>query len=61
MAALGPYRGPPIASVLGRSERFDPLLVSILNGFSTPIHCIRKEVFCRFLRPAGLAGVYGVV
>ena len=38
MAALGPYSGPPIASVLGRSERFDPLLVSILNGFSTHIH-----------------------
>ena len=38
MAALGPYSGPPIASVLGRSERFDPLLASILNGFSTHIH-----------------------
>jgi hypothetical protein len=25
------------------------------------IGCVRKEVFCRFLRPAGLAGVYGVV
>jgi 2-methylcitrate dehydratase PrpD len=38
MAALGPYSGPPIASVLGRRERFDPLLASILNGFSTHIH-----------------------
>jgi 2-methylcitrate dehydratase PrpD len=38
MAALGPYSGPPIANVLGRNERFDPLLASILNGFSTHIH-----------------------
>ena len=38
IAALGPYSGPPTASVLGRSERFDPFLTSILNGFSTHIH-----------------------
>lgn len=38
MAALGPYSGAPVASVLGRRERFDPLLASILNGFSTHIH-----------------------
>jgi 2-methylcitrate dehydratase PrpD len=38
IAALGPFSGPPNASVLGRRERFDPLLTSILNGFSTHIH-----------------------
>ena len=38
MQALGPYSGPPIARVLGRSERFDPLLASILNGISSHIH-----------------------
>jgi len=38
MQALGPYSGPPTASVLGRSERFDPLLASILNGISSHIH-----------------------
>jgi 2-methylcitrate dehydratase PrpD len=38
MAALGPFSGPATACVLGRSERFDPLLASILNGFSTHIH-----------------------
>jgi 2-methylcitrate dehydratase PrpD len=38
IAALGPFSGPPKASVLGRRERFDPLLTSILNGFSTHIH-----------------------
>lgn len=38
MQALGPYSGPPTANVLGRSERFDPLLVSILNGISSHIH-----------------------
>jgi len=38
MGALGPFSGPPSASVLGRSERFDPLLASLLNGLSTHIH-----------------------
>jgi 2-methylcitrate dehydratase PrpD len=36
--ALGPYSGPPTASVLGRGERFDPLFASILNGISSHIH-----------------------
>lgn len=36
--ALGPYSGPPTASVLGRRERFDPLFASILNGISSHIH-----------------------
>lgn len=38
MAALGPFSGPATARVLGRSERCDPLLAAILNGFSTHIH-----------------------
>lgn len=38
MAALGPYAGPPTAAVLGRRERFDPLLASLLNGISSHVH-----------------------
>jgi 2-methylcitrate dehydratase PrpD len=38
IAALGPFAGPPTASVLGRRERFDPLLASLLNGISSHVH-----------------------
>lgn len=38
MAALGPYAGPPTAAVLGRRERFDPLLAALLNGISSHVH-----------------------
>ncbi len=36
--ALGPYSGPPAASVLGRAERFDPLLASLMNGISSHVY-----------------------
>jgi 2-methylcitrate dehydratase PrpD len=35
--ALGPYSGPPTASVLGRGERFDPLHASLMNGISSHV------------------------
>jgi len=38
IAALGPYAGPPNCQVVGRSERFDPLLASLLNGISSHVH-----------------------
>lgn len=38
MAALGPYAGPATSAVLGRRERFDPLLASLLNGISSHVH-----------------------
>ncbi len=38
IAALGPYTGPATASVLGRTERFDPLFASLLNGISSHVH-----------------------
>ena len=38
IAALGPFAGPATASVLGRRERFDPLLASLLNGISSHVH-----------------------
>lgn len=36
--ALGPFSGPREAQVLGRQERFDPLLASLLNGISSHVH-----------------------
>jgi len=36
--ALRPFSGPPSASVLGRAERCDPLLASLLNGMSSAVY-----------------------
>ena len=38
MRALGPYSGSRTARVLGRSERFDPLHASLMNGISSHVH-----------------------
>jgi 2-methylcitrate dehydratase PrpD len=35
---LAPYSGAPTASVLGRSERFDPLRASLMNGIAAHVH-----------------------
>ncbi|HEX4274610.1 MAG TPA: MmgE/PrpD family protein [Bryobacteraceae bacterium] len=36
--ALGPYSGPGTARVLGRAERLDPLLASLMNGISSHVY-----------------------
>jgi 2-methylcitrate dehydratase PrpD len=36
--ALGPYSGPPTASILGRAERMDPLHASLMNGISSHVY-----------------------
>jgi 2-methylcitrate dehydratase PrpD len=38
MRALSPYSGERTASVLGRSERLDPLHASLMNGISSHVH-----------------------
>ena len=38
MRALAPYSGAPIARVLGRAERFDPLHASLMNGISSHVY-----------------------
>jgi 2-methylcitrate dehydratase PrpD len=38
LAALGPFAGPPCAAVLGRADRTDPMLASLLNGISSHVH-----------------------
>jgi 2-methylcitrate dehydratase PrpD len=35
---LGPFSGPPTATVLGRSERLDPLHASLMNGISSHVY-----------------------
>src|SRR5688572_27341066 len=38
LRALAPFSGPPTASVLGRSERLDPLHASLMNGISSHVY-----------------------
>jgi 2-methylcitrate dehydratase PrpD len=38
IGALGPFFGTPTASVLGRSERMDPLHASLMNGISSHVY-----------------------
>jgi 2-methylcitrate dehydratase PrpD len=35
---FGPYSGKPFASILGRSERMDPLHASLMNGISSHVY-----------------------
>jgi 2-methylcitrate dehydratase PrpD len=35
--ALGPFSGPPDASIIGRVERLDPLHASLMNGISSHV------------------------
>jgi 2-methylcitrate dehydratase PrpD len=35
---LARFSGPPSATVLGRGERYDPLLVALLNGISSAVY-----------------------
>ncbi len=36
--ALGPYSGKPTASILGRTERMDPLHASLMNGIGSHVY-----------------------
>jgi 2-methylcitrate dehydratase PrpD len=36
--AFGPYSGQPVAAVLGRPERLDPLHASLMNGISSHVY-----------------------
>ncbi len=53
LAALGPFSGPPRASVLGRSERVDPLLASLLNGISSHVFDFDDTHLRTVIHPAG--------
>ena len=53
LEALGPFSGPPHASVLGRSERVDPLLASLLNGISSHVFDFDDTHLRTVIHPAG--------
>ena len=38
LRALGPFMGKPTASILGRTERVDPLHASLMNGISSHVY-----------------------
>jgi len=52
IATLGPYAGRPSAQVLGRGERFDPLLVSLLNGIGTHVEDYDDTMPGNYIHPS---------
>ncbi|OIQ92464.1 2-methylcitrate dehydratase [mine drainage metagenome] len=53
LAALSPFSGPARASVLGRSERVDPLLAALLNGISSHVFDFDDTHLRTVIHPAG--------
>ncbi len=53
LAAVAPFSGPPEASVLGRSERLDPLHAALLNGISSHVLDYDDTHLKTIIHPAG--------
>ena len=53
IGALAPFSGPPQATVLGRSERFDILHVALLNGISSHVFDFDDTHLKTVIHPAG--------
>lgn len=53
LAALGPFSGPPTASVLGRADRVDPLLAALANGISSHVFDFDDTHLETVIHPAG--------
>src|SRR5580698_5635113 len=53
IAALGPFAGAGTASVLGRSERTDPLHAALFNGISSHIFDFDDTHLRTVIHPAG--------
>jgi 2-methylcitrate dehydratase PrpD len=53
LAALAPFSGPPTASVLGRSERLDPLHAALMNGISSHVFDFDDTHLRTVIHPAG--------
>ncbi len=53
IAALGPYAGPPQATVLGRRERMDILSAALLNGMSSHVLDFDDTHLKTVIHPAG--------
>jgi 2-methylcitrate dehydratase PrpD len=52
-AALGPFSGPPQASLLGRRERFDVMNAAFINGVSSHIFDYDDTHLKTIIHPAG--------
>ncbi len=52
LRALGPYSGPRTASVLGRTERLDPLHASLMNGISSHVHDFDDTTPQNYIHPS---------
>ena len=53
LAALGPFSGTREASILGRSEKVDILLASLLNGISSHVFNFDDTHLRTIIHPAG--------
>jgi hypothetical protein len=54
-SALGPFFGAGVASVLGRSERLDPLHAALMNGIgSHTVDLMTRTYGLSFIRPLQL-------
>jgi 2-methylcitrate dehydratase PrpD len=53
IAALAPFSGPGTSSVLGRSERLDPLLAALMNGISSHVFDFDDTHLQTVIHPAG--------
>ncbi len=53
LGALGSFSGPPEASVLGRSERVDPLLAALVNGISSHVFDFDDTHLRTVIHPGG--------
>ena len=53
IAALAPFSGPGIASVLGRKEKLDPLNAALMNGISSHVFDFDDTHLRTVIHPAG--------
>lgn len=53
LAALAPFSGPACSSLLGRTERLDPLHASLLNGISSHVFDFDDTHLRTVIHPAG--------
>ena len=54
LRALGPYSGPPKASVFGKSVRLDPLNAALVNGISSHVLDFDDTELKTIIHPAGV-------
>jgi 2-methylcitrate dehydratase PrpD len=53
---MRPYSGEPVAAVLGRAERFDPLNASLLNGIGSHVHEYDDTLPKNYIHPSPPVG-----